>query len=299
MSYEYIPGYGYNSPPAYVIIGHGKERKVNGYDDVKYRLENEILSFIVESGVIADHDVTEIVKGLSSDLNTYTDFSKEDGEYIDIDISYEPELELGGLYLMYRGTIQDIWTLENGPDTLSRLVEHVVDNHDEIMDTFLEENHFSKKYPKPEIRIWCLTCRVPFDRDPEGRREPVYEYPNDEEWYNNDAVTNFNRERQRWVNGNGNEPYESYQLTQLKLPINNYGDNGYVNGYVNGYDNVNDGYDQNGNDPHYRWGGKSIKRKKSKKKTMKKNNSDKIDKKIDKISFQKRKRKDECPRTYP
>ena len=71
-----------NSPPAYVIIGHGKERQVDGHDDLKHRLDNEQLSFLVKSGEIADHDVIEIVRELSSDLNAYKDFSKKNGYYL-------------------------------------------------------------------------------------------------------------------------------------------------------------------------------------------------------------------------
>jgi len=261
--------YDYGTPPAYVIIGHGKERQVNGEHDLKYRVANEKLSFIAESGEVAYHDVIEIVKGLSSDLNAYTDFSREDGVYIDIDVSYEPEVELGGLYLMYRGQIQDIWTLENGPDTLSTLVKYVVDNHDDIMETFLEDSYFQENYPKPEIRIWCLTCRAPYVQGEEIRREPVYNPPYEEDpWYNNDGGADYHIERQRWVNGDGYKPYEPYQLNRLKLPLNandNYENN---RNNVNYGNNVNNGY---GNGTHSLWGGsrKSTKRKRYKKRMKK------------------------------
>jgi len=215
-----------NSPPAYVIIGHGKERKVKGHDDLKHRLDNEQLSFLVKSGEIADHDVIEIVRRLSSDLNAYRDFSKKNGEYIDIDVLYDPEVKLGGLYLMYRGKIQDILTLEDGGKTVSELVKHAVDEHMNIMETFLKDKHFPKKYPIPEIRIWCLTCRAPFHKkDQERRREPVHEYE-EESWHNNDAGVDFNRARERWERGDGNEPYDLNANELLKLPINNHGNNG-------------------------------------------------------------------------
>jgi hypothetical protein len=251
--------YEYGTPPAYVIIGHGKERQVNGEHDLKYRVANEKLSFIAESGEVAYHDVTEIVKGLTSDLDAYTDFSREDGVYIDIDVSYEPEVELGGLYLMYRGQIQDIWTLENEAMPVSTLVQYVVDNHDNIMDTFLEDGYYQENYPKPEIRIWCLTCRVHYVQGEETRREPVYDPPYEEDpWYNNDGGADYHRERQRWVNGDGYKPYHPYQLNRLTHPLN--ANDNYVN---NGYGK--------GNGTHSVWGGsrKSIKRKRYKKRMKK------------------------------
>lgn len=278
MSYEYIP---YNSPPAYVIIGHGKERKVGGQvdgnddgnDDWKEPVGEEHLSFVVDSGDVAYHDVIEIVRKLSSNLNYYVDFSRDDGEYIDIDVSYDPEFELGGIYLMYRGKIEDILTLENEEVmTVSTLVEHVVENHTKIMEKYLYDNYFPKRYPIPEIRIWCLTCREHYVKAEERRREPVYENQVEEdEWYNNNAGAEFNLERKRWVNGDGNEPYEPYQLNRLKLPMNNFGNNDNNYNYGN---NINYSYGK-GNGTHSLWGGsrKSTKRKRYKKrmkKTMKK-----------------------------
>jgi hypothetical protein len=95
------------------------------------------------------------------------------------------------------------------------------------MDTFLEENHFSKKYPKPEIRIWCLTCRAPFHKKEERRREPVRKVTHEEEsWHNNDEGAVFNRERERRERGDGNEPYDLNANELRKNPINNYGNNG-------------------------------------------------------------------------
>jgi hypothetical protein len=296
MSYEYIP---YNSPPSYVIIGHGKERKVDGQvdgnDDWKEPVGEEHLSFVVDSGDVAYHDVIEIVRKLSSNLNYYVDFSRDDGEYIDIDVSYDPEFELGGLYLMYRGKIEDIWTLENEEVmTVSTLVEHVVENHTKIMEKYLYDNYFPKRYPIPEIRIWCLTCREHYVKEEERRIEPVSENQVEEdEWYNNNAGAEFNLARQRWVNGDGNESYEPYQLTRLKLPMNNFGNNGNSN-----YENGNYSYGQNGygkgNGTHSFWGGlrKIYKKKKTKKKRPKR-----YDDKIDKYVFKRISRKNECPRT--
>jgi hypothetical protein len=67
------------SPPAYVVLGHGRE-----IDGPFLEVDKSVhLSFITGSKDLARHSVPITIDGLCEDLDYYHDFAREDGLYQD------------------------------------------------------------------------------------------------------------------------------------------------------------------------------------------------------------------------